>query len=140
MVDDKSSKEKDSKEKDFKANATLIGKVASISASASGSSSRSSSSRGKGKERERGDSVNASSGGGGQTRNEDDGADGRESFLPTYVYDAMKVKKRFEHRFEHMRVSVFSCFVPFLSSFFVLHSSFVPSCCIPPVYSMLISL
>ena len=140
MVDDKSSKEKDSKEKDFKANATLIGKVAStsasISASASGSSSRSSSSRGKGKERERGDSVNASSGGGGQTRNEDDGADGRESFLPTYVYDAMKVKKRFEH----MRVSVFSCFVPFLSSFFVLHSSFVPSCCIPPVYSMLISL
>jgi ubiquitin carboxyl-terminal hydrolase 10 len=47
-------------------------------------------------------------------REDDDG--GTESFLPTYVYDAMKVKKRFEH----MRVSFLS-FSSFLRPLF--------SCC-----------
>ena len=58
-------------------------------------------------------------------RNEDDA--GMESFLPMYVYDAIKVKKRFEH----MRVSVFIIIrflsFPFLHSpFSVLHFPFVP--------------
>ena len=52
-------------------------------------------------EREQGDSVYDANGGGvvGR-REEDDGV--TESFLPTYVYDTMKVKKQFEH----MRVSI----------------------------------
>jgi hypothetical protein len=109
VVDDKS---KDLKEKGkANASANINGKVASGSASGSGSSSRTSSSRGgKGKERERGDSVNDASGGGAVGRREDE--DGwTESFLPTYVYDAMQVKKRFEH----MRVSF-----PLVSSFFLV--------------------
>jgi ubiquitin carboxyl-terminal hydrolase 10 len=89
---------------------------ANVNGIASGSglslTSRTSSSRGgKGKERERGDSVHDASGGGAVGRREDEGG-GTESFLPTYVYDAMKVKKRFEH----MRVS-----------FLVSSSSVVPS-------------
>ena len=58
--------------------------------SGSGTSSRTSSLQGgKGKEGERGDSVNDASGGGAVGRWEDD--NGRTvSFLPTYVYDAMK--------------------------------------------------
>jgi len=116
VVDD--DKPKDLKEKG-KANAisNFNGKVAW--GSGSGSSSRTSSSRGrKGKERERGDSIHDPSGGGGAVgRSKDE--DGRtESFLPTYVYDAMKVKKRFEH----MRVSF-----PLVSSSFrspVVSSSF----------------
>jgi hypothetical protein len=59
----------------------------------------------KGKEREReqerGDFVQDAIKGGAVGRREDDDG-GTESFLPTYVYDAMKVKKRFEH----MRPSV----------------------------------
>ena len=95
----------------------------SASASASASSSSASSSRtaaassrgGKGKDRERGDSVSVGyvpcNGGAGEMKEAEDGG---ESFLPTYVYDAMKVKKRFEH----MRVSWF---------FFSLMSPFFPS-------------
>ena len=75
---------------------------------------------GKGKERERGDFVHdASRGGGAVGRREDD--DGwTESFLPTYVYYPMKVKKRFEH----MRVSfiLFSVSLPLRSA--VVSSSF----------------
>lgn len=103
--------------------ASVNGRVGSGSTSASalvsapGSSSRTSSSRGKGKERERDDAT------GGERRNEDDDG-GTESFLPTYVYDAMKVKKRFEH----MRVSFplpfdFLRFLPLFPSF--LFFSFV---------------
>ena len=100
VEDDRS---KDLKEKG-KANSNVNAKVAL--ASGSGSSSRASSSRGgKGKERERGDSVHDASGGGAVGREDDDG--GTESFLPTYVYDAMKVKKRFEH----MRVRWFFFFL-----------------------------
>jgi hypothetical protein len=109
-VDDDRSK--DLKEKG-KANANVNGKVAS-GASGSGSSSRTSSSRGgKGKERERGDSVHDASGGAGAVGRREDDDGWTESFLPTYVYDAMKVKKRFEH----MRVSFsrFSYCFPLLS-------------------------
>ena len=99
MVDDDRSK--DLKEKG-KTNANVNGKVALGPASGSRSSSRTSSSRsGKGKERERerergGDSVHDTSAGGAVGRREDEDR-GAESFLPTYVYDTMKVKKRFEH-------------------------------------------
>jgi ubiquitin carboxyl-terminal hydrolase 10 len=124
VVDDDRSKElKDPK---GKANANINGKIASGSASGSGSSSRTSSSRaGKGKERERGDSVNDASGGRGAVGGREDEDGGTESFLPTYVYDAMKVKKRFEH----MRVSfgVFYILVSFprfsFSSSSILFSS-----------------
>jgi ubiquitin carboxyl-terminal hydrolase 10 len=116
VVDDDRSK--DLKDPKGKANANVNGKVVSGSASGSGSpsTSRTSSSRGgKGKERERGDSVNDASGGAVGRREDDDGW--TESFLPTYVYDAMKVKKRFEH----MRVSSFvsssSVLLSFLLSF-----------------------
>ena len=134
VVDDK-PKEKDSKEKgQANANASVNGRVASTSAStsisASGSSSRSSSSRGKGKERERANSVNVGSGG-GEMRDEDDAGAVTESFLPTYVYDAMKVKKRFEH----MRVSFF-----FLSFFFLLCSLCFLRSSFPILLSSLLSL
>jgi hypothetical protein len=50
-------------------------------------------------------------------REVDDGAGGgTESFLPTYVYDAMKVTKRFEH----MRVSFFSFLRPSVILSFLL--------------------
>ena len=70
----------------------------------------------------RGDSVHEASRGGAVGRREDDDG-GTESFLPTYVYNAMKVKKRFEH----MRVSfplVFSSSIllSFLLSSFVFFS------------------
>ena len=119
VVDEDRSK--DLKEKG-KANANVSGRVTSGSALPPASSSRTSSSRGgKGKERERSDSVYDVSGGGAVGRREDD--DGwTESFLPTYVYDAMKVKKRFEH----MRVGVFFL-GPSPLRFFVLCSSLVPS-------------
>ena len=70
----------------------------------------------------RGDSVHEASRGGAVRRREDDDG-GTESFLPTYVYNAMKVKKRFEH----MRVSfplVFSSSIllSFLLSSFVFFS------------------
>jgi hypothetical protein len=98
VVDDDRSKEKGN------ANANINGRIASGSASGSRSSStsRTSSSRGgKGKERERerGDSIHDTSGGVVGKREDDNGW--TESFWPTYVYDAMQVKKRFEH----MRVS-----------------------------------
>jgi len=114
VVDD--DKSKDLKEKG-KASAisNLNRKVASGSASGSGSSSRTSSSRG-GKGRERGHSVHDVSGGGGAVGRREDDDGWTESFLLTYVYDAMKVKKRFEH----MQVS-FSL----VSSFF--HCSVVSS-------------
>ena len=51
-------------------------------------------------------------------RNENEA--GTESFFPTYVYDALKVKKRFEH----MRVS--SSFVSSSSRFFFSFPSFSP--------------
>jgi hypothetical protein len=99
VVDDDRSRElKDPK---GKGNANINGKIAS--GSGSGPSSRTSSSRGgKGKERERADSVHDASGGAGAVGRREDDDGGSESFLPTYVYDAMKVKKRFEH----MRVSL----------------------------------
>ena len=127
VVDDMSSKEKekDVKERDSRVNGRPSSGSMSASASASSSSSRTavaSSRSGKGKDRERGDSVSygyvsGNGGGAGEMKmkdaaNEDGG--GGESFLPTYVYDAMKVKKRFEH----MRVSSFF-------SFFFLKKSFV---------------
>jgi ubiquitin carboxyl-terminal hydrolase 10 len=117
VVDDDRSKEKGN------ANANVNGKIASGSASGSGSpsTSRTSSSRGgKGKERERerGDSIHDASGGVVRKREDDNGW--TESFWPTYVYDAMKVKKRFEL----MRVS-------FISFHLVLRLSLLPfSCCL----------
>jgi len=67
------------------------------------------------REREQGDSVYDANGGGAVgRREEDDGV--TESFLPTYVYDAMKVKW-----FEHMRVSF-----PLVSSSFRLLSFLLP--------------
>ena len=112
MDDDRSKDLKEKGKANANANAKVNGEVAS--GSGSGSSSRISNSRGgKGKERERerGDSMNDASRGSAVGR---DG--GTELFLPRYVYDAMKVRKRFEH----MRVSF-----PLVSSSF--HSPVVPS-------------
>ena len=106
---------------------TVNGKVASISASASasalGSSSRSSSLCSKGKEWERADSVNAGSRG-GEMRNEDNAR--TESFLPTYVYDAIKVKKQFEHMWVNVFIIIRFLSFPFLHSPFLLHFPFIP--------------
>ena len=88
VVDDDRSKEL--KEKG-KANVSINGKVAS--GSGLSSASRTLSSRGgKRKVREQGDSVHDASGGGAVGRREDEDR-WTESFLPMYVYDAMKVKK-----------------------------------------------
>ena len=126
VVDDMSSKEKekDVKERDSRVNGRPSSGSMSASASGSASSSRvvaaASSRSGKGKDRERGDSVSyggyvSGNGGAGEMKMKEAAEDGgRESFLPTYVYDAMKVKKRFEH----MRVSCvffFRCFFLFCS-------------------------
>ena len=110
MDDDRSKKLKEK----GNAKANVNGNVSS--ASGSGLSSRTSTSRGsrggKGKERERepGDSVHDASGGGAVGEAEDGST---ESVLPMYVYDAMKVKRRFEH----MRVSFFVLCSPVISSF-----------------------